>query len=49
VKPTSFVNKRSVEYILARNLADELSAEYGTVVPIFFWKTREGARLQQKG
>lgn len=49
MKPKSFVNERSVEYILASNLADELSAEYGTVVPIFFWKTREGSKAAAEG
>lgn len=42
--PSSFVNERSVEYLLTPHFAKILSIKYPNVIPIFFWTSREGGR-----
>jgi len=49
VKATSFVNEHSVEYVLVNHLVAMLSQEHRSLIPIFFWKTREGSRTATQG
>lgn len=49
MEATSFVNERSVEYVLVNHLVAVLSQEHRTLIPIFFWKTREGSRIATQG
>lgn len=42
---TSFISEHSAEYILVPDLATVLYKKYSSVVPIYFWATREGGRL----
>lgn len=49
MKATSFVNERSVEYVLVNCLVAILAQEHRTLIPIFFWKTREGSKIAAQG
>ncbi len=49
MEATSFVNERSVEYVLVNHLVAVLTQEHRTLIPIFFWKTREGSRIATQG
>lgn len=42
---TSFISEHSAEYVLVPNLASILSVKYPSLVPIYFWATREGGSL----
>ena len=39
---TSFMNERSLEYVIIPELIKILSASGNSVAPIFYWKSREG-------
>ena len=39
---TSFLSEHSVEYILVPKFHQILSQKFSTVIPIYFWATREG-------
>ena len=41
--PTSFISEHTAEYALVRDLVGILSREHATVIPVYFWATREGA------
>ncbi|MHB1342530.1 MAG: hypothetical protein ACYCX5_12345 [Coriobacteriia bacterium] len=43
------MNERSAEYLLVSNLVATLSDEHARVVPVFFWKTREGGHAASEG
>jgi hypothetical protein len=38
----SFLSEHSVEYALVPNLVGHLTVKFRSVIPIFFWSTREG-------
>lgn len=49
MNPTSFVNEHSAEYVLVPAFVRILAAQYPAVIPVFFWRTREGGRLARAG
>lgn len=42
-RPVSFINERTAEYVLVPKLAGLLGASFESVVPVFYWKSREGS------
>lgn len=43
MKPvTSFISEHSAEYLIVPKLLQILAADFETVIPLFFWATREG-------
>jgi hypothetical protein len=44
----SFVNERTAEYVLLPRVRDQLHAWFGLVVPLFYWKSREGGTASLK-
>lgn len=46
---TSFISEHSAEFVLVPNLVEILSATYSSIVPIYFWATREGSRIAASG
>lgn len=41
---SSMMNERTVEYTIVPKLLRSLSEHFGNVIPLFFWKSREGNR-----
>lgn len=44
---SSFVSEHSVEFVLVPQFAEILSVGYETVVPIYFWHSREGGNISK--
>lgn len=44
---SSFVSEHSVEFVLVPQFAEILSVDYETVVPIYFWHSREGGNISK--
>lgn len=42
--PSSFFNERTAEYFLTPLMQRSLEAHFGSAIPMFFWKNREGNR-----
>lgn len=42
--PSGFFNERTAEYFLTPLLQRSLEAHFGSAIPMFFWKSREGNR-----
>lgn len=49
LKRKSFISEHSAGFVLAPNLGAILAASYSTVIPIFFWATREGTDFASEG
>lgn len=43
-RASSFFSERTAEYILVPQLQHSLACHFGTAIPIYFWKSREGNR-----
>lgn len=46
--PSGFMSEHSAEYVLVPDLACQLQAQFGRVVPFFFWARREGGRIAKE-
>lgn len=44
---SSFVSEHSIEYVLVPQFAEILSSDYKTVIPIYFWHSREGGNISK--
>lgn len=44
---SSFISEHTAEFILAPRAVEAFSSHASTVVPIYFWSTREGSRLSR--
>jgi hypothetical protein len=47
--PTSFISEHTAEYALVRSLVGILSRQFSTIIPVYFWATREGSRIAARG
>ena len=47
--PTSFISEHTAEYPLVHSLVGILSRQFSTIIPIYFWATREGSRIAAEG
>lgn len=45
---SSFFCERTAEYALVPRLQRSLEAHFGSAIPIFYWKTREGNRVSSE-
>lgn len=43
--PTSFMSEHTAEYALVPDLVGLLAEHFSTVIPLYFWATREGSRV----
>ena len=46
--PTSFISEHTAEYALVRSLVGILSQQFSTIIPVYFWATREGSIIAAK-
>lgn len=46
---SSFMSEHTAEYVLVPDLAHQLSSIYSSVVPFYYWRTREGANFGVHG
>jgi len=46
---TSFISEHTAEYALVRSLVGVLSRQFSTIIPIYFWATREGSSIAGRG
>lgn len=44
----SFVNERTVEYLVVPALAEILRSRFPLVIPFYYWASREGSRLSRE-
>jgi hypothetical protein len=42
--PSSFISEHTAEYVLVNDIVRRLSPTFQSLIPIFFWATREGNR-----
>ncbi len=42
---TSFMSERTAEYALVPDFVAKLSGRFPSIVPLYFWSTREGSRI----
>jgi hypothetical protein len=49
MNPTSFISEHTAEYPLMHSLVGILSRQFSTIIPIYFWATREGSRIAAEG
>lgn len=47
--PTSFISEHTAEYALVRSLVGILSRQFSTIIPVYFWATREGSSIAARG
>jgi hypothetical protein len=45
MKATSFMSERTAGYALVPDLISHMSERFSHVFPVYFWSTREGARV----
>jgi len=44
----SFISEHSAEYVLVKDIVKTLSQDFGHVIPLYFWATREGANIARQ-
>jgi hypothetical protein len=44
---SSFISEHSVEFVLVPQFAEILSKEYPSIIPIYFWSSREGGKISR--
>ncbi|NQT93803.1 MAG: hypothetical protein HQ559_13675 [Lentisphaerae bacterium] len=45
MSPTSFMSEHTAEYALVPDLVAQLAERFPTIIPLYFWATREGSRV----
>lgn len=48
MKPISFISEHTAEYILVPHITNLLSKQFTTIIPFYFWASREGNTMSKR-